>query len=317
VTGEQMRAALLRVVAERVGSHTLQAASVLNEAARRLGRLTHEQEQALLTLWGDLFRTGYLAWGYDIANADPPFCHVTEQGRAALRTLSRDPANPDGYLQYLRSKASVNPVAASYLSEALATHNGGHHKAAAVMIGAAAEAVVLDMREALAAKLDELKQKHPADLGDWRIKRVSARCRSSWRRRPGRSQCHRSWRRRLRPTGRPSHSKYERCGTRRGTRRASTQSPMTVCTQDEGCSARTKEAEGGGRTWERCLANLSARQHRRPFALPRSAPGTGGPAGWGPRWDPPAAPAPISTTAPRAVPAVASPRSPPPPASRT
>ena len=62
--GNEIRSVLLKVVAEREGSHTLQARSVINEAAKRLNlRHSIEDEQALLTFWSDLFRSGYIAWG--------------------------------------------------------------------------------------------------------------------------------------------------------------------------------------------------------------------------------------------------------------
>jgi hypothetical protein len=85
--------------------------------------------------------------------------------------------------------------------------------------------------------------------------------------------------------------------------------------QDEGCRTRTKEKEGGGRTWERCLANLSARQHRRPFSPPRSAPGIPGLLESGPTSDPPAAPAPRSRMEPGAACAAVSRPNPPRPGS--
>ena len=89
--------------------HTLEeAAQRLNIALRGEGR-NLDLEQALLTVWHDLFRTGHLAWGYGVFTPDPPFYHITEQGRRALENLSRDPANPDGYLAHLKNTASLNP----------------------------------------------------------------------------------------------------------------------------------------------------------------------------------------------------------------
>jgi hypothetical protein len=94
----------------------------LDKAAQKLGLRHHvEAEQALLTLFYDLFRTGHLAWGHDLAFSDPPMCHVTAQGRQTLRHLSRDPANPDGYLAHLTRQGSPNAIAHSYLQEALTT----------------------------------------------------------------------------------------------------------------------------------------------------------------------------------------------------
>ncbi|SRR6266516_423900 len=171
--GERLRRTLLEVVRE-LGSgrdSVLQSASVLQEAAGRLGIRGVEAEQALLTFFGDLFRIGYLAWGYNLTNAAPPFCHITDRGRAALAAVSRDPSNPDGYLRHLQAIGNLNPVAESYIREALATYGAACFKAAAVMVGAAAESVVLELRDALGARLDALKKPRPADLDDWRIKR--------------------------------------------------------------------------------------------------------------------------------------------------
>ncbi len=173
MTGEEMRAVLLDIVRQRADSHTLQAGAVIGEAAERLGiRNDLRQEQALLTFWSDLFRTGYLAWGYNLSNIDPPFCHITEQGRRALANFSRDPANPAGYMSYLDSRVTLNPISASYVKEALATYNAGQFKAAAVMVGAAAEATVLALRDALRDKLQATGGSKIPDLDDWRIKRV-------------------------------------------------------------------------------------------------------------------------------------------------
>src|SRR5882762_541248 len=74
---------------------TLQQNSVLSATARKLGvNQSHDIEQAILTQWGELFRTGLLAWGLNLANPNPPFFHLTERGRQALQVVSRDPSNP-------------------------------------------------------------------------------------------------------------------------------------------------------------------------------------------------------------------------------
>ena len=172
--GEQIRRTVLEVVRDfgaRPDSY-LQSAAVLQESAKRLGIRGIEQEQALLTFFGDLFRIGYLAWGFNLSNPAPPFCHITDRGRRALAALSRDPSNPDGYLANLRAIGRLNPVSESYIREALATYAAGCFKATAVMVGAAAESVVLELRDVLVARLDALGQTRPPDLDDWRIKRI-------------------------------------------------------------------------------------------------------------------------------------------------
>lgn len=172
--GEALRRTVLEVVNELGGREgvQLQSASVLQESAQRLNVQGVEDEQALLAFFGDLFRIGYLAWGYNLSNPAPPFCHITENGRAALAALSRDPSNPDGYLANLHAQGNLNPVSESYIQEALATYAAGCFKATAVMVGAAAESVVLEFRDSLLARLDDLGRPRPPELDDWRIKRI-------------------------------------------------------------------------------------------------------------------------------------------------
>ena len=150
-----------------------QSRSLLIEAARRLNlRNDLDSEQALLTFWHDLLRTGYIAWGYDSANPDPPFCHLTERGRRALAHLSRDPMNPDGYLAYLKSQVTLSDIPFSYITEALKTYNADCYKATAVMLGGAAESLVLSLRDTLVSRMSSLGYAVPSQLTDWRIKRV-------------------------------------------------------------------------------------------------------------------------------------------------
>lgn len=173
INGQLIRKVLLEVVDEKSNREgSFQQISVLNEASVRLKLRGVEQEQALLTYWYDLFRTGYLAWGYNLSNPDPPFCHTTGQGRRTLENLSRDPANPDGYLAHLSGLGKLNPIADSYLKEALKTFNSICFKSTAVMIGAAAESIILELRDTMIQKMKSIRESPSKDLQDWRIKRV-------------------------------------------------------------------------------------------------------------------------------------------------
>ncbi len=94
----------------------LQTNSLLPEVGRRVAaRGNIELEQAILSQFQELFRTGYLAWGHNLSNPNPPFIHVTAVGRRALQTLSRDPANPTGYRRHLSNIADLTPMARDYL----------------------------------------------------------------------------------------------------------------------------------------------------------------------------------------------------------
>ena len=118
-------------------------------------------------------RVYLLAWGKNLLNPNAPFFHLTETGRQALANLTRDLSNPAGYLRHLNSVAHVDPVAQSYPSEALDCYVAGFFKAAAVMTGAAAENIILNLREAMVEKLDSLNRSAPKGMTDWRVKTIS------------------------------------------------------------------------------------------------------------------------------------------------
>lgn len=152
----------------------LQQSSVLDVVAKRLITTRNEEtERAVLALWHDLFRTGHLAWGINFSNPNPPFFHITDRGRRALERLSRDPGNPAGYLAHLHSISIPNAIALSYLKEGLECFSAGLHKAAAVMLGAAAESVILEIRGVVRDRLSATGSIVPKRLEDWRVKTVN------------------------------------------------------------------------------------------------------------------------------------------------
>lgn len=172
-----IREVLLSVIEEKIPRRptdaTLQTGSVLNEAGRRLNaRNDPNIEEALLTQWHELFRTGYLAWGFNLANPNPPFCHLTAQGREALAQLSRDPANPEGYLRHLYSVANLNPISKSYIEEALGCYVVGMYKAGAVMVGAASESIVIELRDSVVDKLNSYGRTASRDLSNWKVRNI-------------------------------------------------------------------------------------------------------------------------------------------------
>lgn len=172
LTPDEIREALLKVIDEQK-SGNLQTVSILRAAKERLN-LPRDvgQEQLVLAEFHRLFTTGYLAWGHDLGNANPPFCHVTARGSSALERLSRDPGNPGGYKEYLKQNCSLPPVAEAYLSEALDCYVSGHYKAAAVMLGGASERLVLDVRDAFVQKIARDGESRRSQLEDWRVKKV-------------------------------------------------------------------------------------------------------------------------------------------------
>ena len=176
LTGKKIREAILDVAKEfePQGPGQLQQGPILHEVRSRLGVPVDDLaiQQAILTKWGDLFLEGHVSWGYDFDNPNPPFLHLTARGRATLSSLSRDPANPDGYLAGLSQDVTLNPIADSYIREALLTYNASCYKSAAVMTGAAMESVALEMRDALVQRLQNHGRPVPGDMNTWMIKRV-------------------------------------------------------------------------------------------------------------------------------------------------
>jgi len=113
----KLRNDLLQAVQEAAKNYplNLQAGNVLAKFKSQFSSV--EYEQTVLTLWQDLFRTGYLAWGINLNNPDPPFFHLTARGKKSLEDFSRDPVNPIGYLAYVAKQTTLNSIAQSYLKK--------------------------------------------------------------------------------------------------------------------------------------------------------------------------------------------------------
>ena len=43
-----------------------------------------DEQRRVLTGIYDLFRNGYLAWGHDLEEPNPPLCHITHWGKEKL-----------------------------------------------------------------------------------------------------------------------------------------------------------------------------------------------------------------------------------------
>lgn len=172
----QVRALLLETAVGMSMSHANKAFDLSHllrfaaEKATKAGQMV--PEPAFLDEWHELLRTGIAASGHNFANPSYPWFHLTARGWRTADNLSRDPANPVGYLSYLQAQASLNPTAHSYVAEALECFSGGQFRAAAVMIGCAAESLVLELRDKIVTRHQSIGRQGPKDLTDWRIKRV-------------------------------------------------------------------------------------------------------------------------------------------------
>jgi hypothetical protein len=168
---------LLEIVAQEPKTQfaqNLQSTSVLQAAAQKL-KIGQDPalQQAILTQWSELFRTGLLAWGRNLSTPDAPHFHITDRGRQALANATRDPSNPAGYLRHLASVAPLERLALSYLTEGLECYVGGLFRAAAVMTGAAAECALLNLRNLTVQRLSDLNQRVPKGMKDRGAKLMS------------------------------------------------------------------------------------------------------------------------------------------------
>lgn len=173
---EDAQRALLEFIAENLqaarGEAELGCGWVVEQVCRKLGIRGSRDEQVVLTAFYDLFLNGVISFGRAANQAETNWMHVTEHGRKTVAEVSRDPANVAGYLAYVSPYVPAGSVERSYVEEALATYARGCNKATAVMIGAAAEALILDLRDALVARMAALSKPVPKNMTDWRIKTV-------------------------------------------------------------------------------------------------------------------------------------------------
>ncbi len=174
-TSQELRAALLRAVEhfrppDQFNRGNWHADAILRYISEQYPRQERgpDFDYMVLDEWSELFRTGHLVWGQDLGNYERAFFHVSSRGELALRQLARDPANQAGYLAYLDTEAQPTALARAYIEEGLACFNSGFHRAAAVMVGTGVEAIVLELRDQLAARLRTLGASVPKDLLDWR-----------------------------------------------------------------------------------------------------------------------------------------------------
>lgn len=147
--------------------------SVIKAAAERLGRFGDRQGgRLLMAAWDDLYRSGVVNHGRDMANLGANWAHLSVHGHATLRNIDRDPANARGYLATINPHIANEAIALSYLTEALDTYNKGSVKASAVMLGCTAEALSLSLRDRLERKIRGNGGTPPAAFSDWRIATV-------------------------------------------------------------------------------------------------------------------------------------------------
>lgn len=128
----------------------------------------------VLDAWAELLRSGTLAPGLNAAVLLPGklptaneeqsqmedslsrefgrFAHLTDLGQTVLEETSRDPTNTGGYVAYLRTVLPAGSIALAYAEEAAQTFRADCRRASVVLVGAASESLLVDLRDALLAK---------------------------------------------------------------------------------------------------------------------------------------------------------------------
>lgn len=99
-------------------------------------------------LW-QLINQGVLVQGVDSSNPQWPFLSLTEWGEEYVRGDGADVYDPDGYLSALDDAHPLDDIERRYLAQAAAAFRADLADAAAVMLGAASEHLLLTLAQAL------------------------------------------------------------------------------------------------------------------------------------------------------------------------
>ena len=171
-TRDEIREAILEAVAEHPG-HPF--SFIGKKAKLRFGlRVQNSQHDGtFLGVFNELIRQGVLRWGGErVESGDAPRISLSHKGRCLLESYAQSPRNPEGYVVALLARAPLSETAESYIREALATFAAECHRATVVLVGAASEALSLDLRDSLVERLDAAGAKVRRGLRERRIKRV-------------------------------------------------------------------------------------------------------------------------------------------------
>lgn len=119
-------------------------------------------------LW-QLFIQGVITPGKDLSNPDLPWFRLTRHGEEVLKAERFIPHDPTGYLDEVGQVAQsvVGQVALTYLEETLRCFTTGCHLASVLLLGIAAEAVLLRLCEAARNALGDSKETSNFDQLQW------------------------------------------------------------------------------------------------------------------------------------------------------
>ncbi len=103
------------------------------------------------TVW-QFINQGVLVQGLDANNAQWPWLSLSEWGEEYVQAGGPDVYDPDGYLSDLSRDRPLDEIEQLYLSQASAAFRADLPDAAAVMVGAASEHLLLLLADAIVAK---------------------------------------------------------------------------------------------------------------------------------------------------------------------
>jgi len=107
-----------------------------------------------------LLAEGVLSPGFNPANPDLPWFHLTDFGNMVINSSEPNPYDSLGYIKHIRSQIP-NPdnTVLAYLAESLSTYRHGHTVASTMMAGIAAERVFLLLCSSMCAAIESAKEK--------------------------------------------------------------------------------------------------------------------------------------------------------------
>jgi hypothetical protein len=171
----------------RNGTVAFSPVDVMQKVASSIGVVEASDDslkRAILSHFDDLLRAGIVGLGDPskvvrtavFSSSDVAWpngvAHLTPRGETALKEASRDPINQAGYLHYLEQDSPLDVITRGYVTEALDAYRACCYKATAVMIGAAVENLVLQLRDALVHSLTTAGKQVSSGLKAWQAKTV-------------------------------------------------------------------------------------------------------------------------------------------------
>ena len=111
----------------------------------------------ILDFMNFLLYEGVIRWGLNRLNLDPPFMSITAYGREVLANNEPTPYDPDGYLDDVKSKITLDDTSELYLTECIQTFQRGNYLSSAVMLGVSAESIFNNVYDCFIGSLKSSK----------------------------------------------------------------------------------------------------------------------------------------------------------------